>query len=323
MRLFVRVIAAFFVIFASHNKRKRHKMKNPKVQRLTYGQIRDMLESEDNRHVSGYISENLAMLAGNPFDVLSRVLRSPFRFDEMRLIIVDRGAASPVINLKPCEVCAGDLVFVGGGGTVQVDGVTPDLLGRGISCADELLSLAFDGRLPRLLRRPRLAFVLHLSDADRKFLESLHRLLWQAVRKEMGGQVVLRLVSTILVFVDQLYARQEERRVGSRKHEEMVFDNFLSLVNQYGSVEHKLSFYADRLCLSPRHLGTLVRQVSGVTSKVWIDREMITSIKVDLRYTDKSLKEIASGMKFPNMSFFCKFFKRMTGMSPMEYRRQA
>lgn len=297
-------------------------MENPKVQRLTYGQIRDMLESEDNKHVSGYISENLAMLAGNPFDVLSRVLRSPFRFDEMRLIIVDRGAASPIINLKPCEVCAGDLVFVGGGSTAQVDGVTPDLLGRGMSCADELLSLAFDGRLPRLLRRPRLAFVLHLSDADRKFLESLHRLLWQAVRKEMGVQVVLRLVSTILVFVDQLYARQEERRVGSRKHEEMVFDSFLSLVNQYGSVEHKLAFYADRLCLSPRHLGTLVKQVSGVTSKEWIDREMVTSIKVDLRYTDKSLKEIANGMKFPNMSFFCKFFKRMTGMSPMEYRRQ-
>lgn len=317
------MIAAFFVIFASRNKDERSKMENPKVQRLTYGQIRDVLESEDNKHVSGYISENLAMLAGNPFDVLSRVLRSPFRFDEMRLIIVDRGAASPIINLKPCKVCAGDLVFVGGGSTAQVDGVTPDLLGRGISCADELLSLAFDGRLPRLLRRPRLAFVLHLSDADRKFLESLHRLLWQAVRKEMGAQVVLRLISTILVFVDQLHARQEERRVGSRKHEEMVFDNFLSLVNQYGSVEHKLSFYADRLCLSPRHLGTLVRQVSGVTSKEWIDREMITSIKVDLRYTDKSLKEIAASMKFPNMSFFCKFFKRMTGMSPMEYRRQA
>jgi len=86
--------------------------------------------------------------------------------------------------------------------------------------------------------------------------------------------------------------------------------------------EHNLSFYANRLCLSPRYLGTLIGKASGRGAKEWIDEALTTTIKVDLRHTSKPLKQIAIDMQFPNMSFFSKFFKRMTGMTPIEYRRQ-
>lgn len=84
--------------------------------------------------------------------------------------------------------------------------------------------------------------------------------------------------------------------------------------------EHQIAFYADRLCLTERYLGTLVHQVSGVTAQEWIDRAIIMEIKVKLRHTNLSLKQISDDLNFPNPSIFSKYFKRLTSMTPLEYK---
>ena len=67
-------------------------------------------------------------------------------------------------------------------------------------------------------------------------------------------------------------------------------------------------------------MSTIVSNVSGKTAKYWIDEAIVNAIKVQLRYTDKQVSEIAYDMNFPNPSFFCKYFKRLTGMTPIDYR---
>ena len=67
-------------------------------------------------------------------------------------------------------------------------------------------------------------------------------------------------------------------------------------------------------------MSTVVRNVSGKTAKYWLDEAIINAIKVQLRDTDKQASEIAYDMDFPNPSLFCKYFKRLTGMTPMDYR---
>jgi AraC-like DNA-binding protein len=67
-------------------------------------------------------------------------------------------------------------------------------------------------------------------------------------------------------------------------------------------------------------MSTLVKQVSGKAAKQWIDDAIITRIKVALRHSDKTVSEIADEMCFPNSSFFCKYFKRLTGMTTQAYR---
>ena len=74
------------------------------------------------------------------------------------------------------------------------------------------------------------------------------------------------------------------------------------------------------MCLTERYLGTVIRQASGVTAKEWIDRAVISRIKVELRHTDESVASISEQMNFPNPSFFSKYFKRLTQMTPNEYR---
>ena len=70
-------------------------------------------------------------------------------------------------------------------------------------------------------------------------------------------------------------------------------------------------------------MSTLVKQVSGKAAKQWIDDAIVARIKVELRHSDKSGAQIADELNFPNPSFFSKYFKRMTGLTPRDYREQA
>lgn len=74
------------------------------------------------------------------------------------------------------------------------------------------------------------------------------------------------------------------------------------------------------MCLTERYLGAVVRQVSGLTAKQWIDKSLIACLQAELRHSDKTLAQLADEMNFPNTSFLCKYFKRLTTLSPLAYR---
>jgi AraC-like DNA-binding protein len=65
----------------------------------------------------------------------------------------------------------------------------------------------------------------------------------------------------------------------------------------------------------------VVKQASGRSAKQWIDEALVTRIKIDLLHTEKPITSISDDMNFPNQSFFTKFFKRMTGMTPSQFRQ--
>lgn len=104
-------------------------------------------------------------------------------------------------------------------------------------------------------------------------------------------------------------------------HREELFRRFIRLVHKHGSREREVTFYAKELCITPRYLSTIIREVSDKTAKELIDEQVILEIKTLLQSTPLTLKEIAQQLKFPNESFFGRFFKRNVGMSPSEFRR--
>ena len=69
-------------------------------------------------------------------------------------------------------------------------------------------------------------------------------------------------------------------------------------------------------------MSELIKQVSKRTPNEWIDSYVMLEIRVLLKNTTKSIKEIAEAVNFPNQSFFGKYFKEHMGMSPTEFRRQ-
>lgn len=103
-----------------------------------------------------------------------------------------------------------------------------------------------------------------------------------------------------------------------RQHE--LFMKFIHLVYQYGDKQREVAFYADQLCITTRYLASIVRNVGHETAKEIIDRHCVQEIKALLRTTNESIQSISIQLDFPDQSFFTRYFKKLTGMTPKEFR---
>lgn len=101
---------------------------------------------------------------------------------------------------------------------------------------------------------------------------------------------------------------------------EQLFKRFISLIHTHCVEQRDVTFYARKLCISTRYLSAITKQMGSESAKELIDNFLMLELKVALQSTDLSLKEIAERYHFPDQSFFGRYFKKHTGMSPKEYR---
>lgn len=100
------------------------------------------------------------------------------------------------------------------------------------------------------------------------------------------------------------------------------FIKFLDLLGKHCIQERSVSFYADKLFITPKYLSTIIKETSGKSASEWINEFVMIEAKMRLRKSDNNVSEIAYQLNFSNISFFGKFFKRHTGMSPSDFKRQ-
>ncbi|MDE6070261.1 MAG: AraC family transcriptional regulator [Alistipes sp.] len=101
------------------------------------------------------------------------------------------------------------------------------------------------------------------------------------------------------------------------------FRRFLQELSRHYKTERSVGFYAQQLCITPKYLTTLVKQVSKKSVSEWIEIYVVLEAKTLLKYSNLSIQEIAYTLNFPNQSFFGSYFKRNTGMSPSQYKASA
>lgn len=99
-----------------------------------------------------------------------------------------------------------------------------------------------------------------------------------------------------------------------------ITERFIELVRENYRQQRRVGFYADKLCITPKYLSKVIKQSSGQSAVEWIDSYVILEAKAMLKSSYKTIQQIAMELNFPNQSFFGKYFKRMTGISPKEYR---
>ena len=291
------------------------------LRQLNLSQLKQLVESKD-AIASNYISQNLAVARNVRLDLIKeQLIDGPTLMPEMRILIIKQGWSQPIINMMERHLEARDLMFLGSNGILQYRDASSDVQGIGLSISDELFSLAIGNRIPGAFDGHLRDFQLRLQPDEFDFLDQLHQMLYLHMKHPgNNSQVTLHLVSAFLWCVDHLWSQQEQTYRNSQTREQRLFSDFIQLVSEHAPMHHTIDFYASRLCLSPRYLSTLIKQVSGQSAKQWIDDALITRIKIALKHTDKPIARICDEMNFPNPSFFAKFFKRMTGMTPLQFR---
>ncbi|MDE5813808.1 MAG: helix-turn-helix domain-containing protein, partial [Muribaculaceae bacterium] len=87
--------------------------------------------------------------------------------------------------------------------------------------------------------------------------------------------------------------------------------------------ERSVAFYADRLCVTPKHLSAVAKDITKHTASELIDHYVIMEAKIMLAESALTIQEIANKLNFANQSFFGKYFKHLTGYSPSQFRKMA
>ncbi|MBQ8463134.1 MAG: AraC family transcriptional regulator [Prevotella sp.] len=295
--------------------------KEPKL--MNFSRMRDIFEphiQQIREHI--YIDNELAIVHGDPrvFQLIVQQ-KPPFSIDDYRLGLIAKGEIKGNINLVEKHITAGTLVFIGPGSIICPISFSPDLEIYGMGLSVHFPMPFAPGQLPSAFNGQVRDFQLSVSNADMETARGIIETLWHIVHlPDYNRQTVSSLVAAQMHHYNGLYSQYTMQRQDTLSREQTIFDRFIYLVNQSATREHQLRYYADKMCLTERYLGTVVRQASGTTAKEWIDRAIITRIKVELKHTDKSVARISEEMNFPNPSFFSKYFKRLTSMTPAEFR---
>ena len=295
--------------------------KQPKL--LDVSLMRDIFKNNFSQICQNlFFNDELAMIHGEPsFFQFIMQQQPPFVINDHRLGIITHGEGHINFNLMDRHLSAGTLIYLGPGTIIDPIHFSDDLELMGIGLFADFPMPFAAGQFPSAFNGQVRDFQLPVSVEDQQTARNILETLWHLVhQKDYHRPTASSLVAALMHHYDQLFHRQTDQLATTRSREQTIFDRFIQLVNQHCRQQHQISYYADRMCLTERYLGTVIRQTSGTTAKEWIDRALITQSKVLLRHSDKSVVQISEDLNFPNPAFFSKYFKRLTAMTPLEYR---
>ena len=101
----------------------------------------------------------------------------------------------------------------------------------------------------------------------------------------------------------------------------IISAKFKELLSQYSFLQLP-SFYAKKLNITTSHLNHCLNAATGLSVTHWLQEAMITEAKKHIYYTDNDIKEIAYSLGYDDHAYFSRLFKKITGHSPLAFRKQ-
>lgn len=267
------------------------------------------------------------LLAG--YDLIGNfrsLFKSPLPLPGSLFLLCLRGHCSVNIHLSSYEMEAGSLAVVFPEQYLHIHQASPDCRFLFVAFSTELTreSSLFSKTLPCL---PYIydTPVIPLSDALFDFFTDLFRiaikskrlseLVFQAEQKQSFYYQLLLCIANLNRKHHSTPATRYNRNL------EIVRELARHVIENY-KTERNIAFYADKMHLSPQHLSTTIKKTTGKTLTDIISTFVINDAKGKLRSSELTIQEIAFSLNFPDISFFGKYFKRYTGMSPKQFRQQ-
>ena len=109
-------------------------------------------------------------------------------------------------------------------------------------------------------------------------------------------------------------------RYASRSAE--LFARFMHLLTRHYRETRQVAFYAEKMNVTPKYLNGIILEQTGKTAKAAIDDYVVMQLKLTLQTADQTVNETAWQYNFSSLSFFCDYFRRHVGLTPMVYREQ-
>ena len=259
----------------------------------------------------------------------------PLKISGTLLILLRKGSPMTIeVNLEEYTVDPGTLVMIFPGNVIRAIGSVPDDIDAYALYFDTKFSRNVNINLmsvsiPSTIMKPR--SVVKLSEDEMELLGRYFILLHSTTLDDTSAQISNSIATSltaamfyqlVLFYHKRLpgeIAGEGDVRVGSRRNE--YVRDFIRLVHVHYVKERSVTFYAEKLFISPKYLSLLVKEATGRSAAQWIDAFVLMEAKNMLRFSGKNIQQVAYALNFPTQSSFGKYFKHLTGMSPSEYQK--
>ncbi|GAE85268.1 helix-turn-helix domain-containing protein [Bacteroides reticulotermitis] len=257
-------------------------------------------------------------LLDKPF--LSPLPNYPFKINVLSALICTKGVTRGKINLKPYTAEAPCMILMLPEQILEYEYVSEDFDGYVIVMSKQFLSSLeikenFSAYLS-VTKQPYTPLNEREMDAMLSYYTMLQRVI-RAVSNINRFEIAKHLTIAFFYGIGPSLHNLSEKPTN---RSEMLLEDFLKLVRTNYKEQRGLDFYADKLCLTPKYMSSVVKQASGISAGEWIDRYIILEAKALLKSTNMTIQQIGDEFNFANQSFFGKYFKRLVGVSPKEYR---
>ena len=250
---------------------------------------------------------------------------SPQKTDRIILVACVEGKLQVDINGRKYLINSQDILLCRPNAILGNLMISPDFRGRIICLSRKTIMECIHmdnnvwNRMFRIEKNP----VLHVENSE--LFATYGRLTGMRLKQEQRPYRKETISSLIRASIYELLAEMEKHVECSESRTitqgDILFKRFMELISGIEVKPRSVSWYGERLCVTPKYLSTICKQVSGKTAYDWINQFVIIDIQHLLHYSEKSIKEISEYLDFPNISFFGKYVKSHLGYSPKEYRR--
>ena len=246
----------------------------------------------------------------------------PYRLQEGRIAIITNGRARVLINLIEYIFRPNYISLIAPGSIIQIIETSQDFDAHMMAIEHNFLPVSGKEEFFAHYLQRKKNLLLPLTTTEQVQIENFITVMWDVLQEPVfRKEVIQHLLAGLLYNIEYIAKNKGQSKSSPLTHQNDIFQRFISLVNTYSKTERNVSFYADKLCLTPRYLNTVIRQASQQTVMDWINQSIILEAKVLLKHSNRLVYQISDELNFPNPSFFSKFFKRMTGMTPQEYQK--
>ena len=257
------------------------------------------------------------------FDVTNNDLSNyPFKIDMYVCCICLQGESIGKINLSPYRLTGARMSINISGQILEQEFISDDFKGICIFMSDKFISslgLPYNFETYMLLQdRP----VLDLKSVQLEAMLSYCTMVRRVIENKHPYQLDIIKHLTSAFFYGMGYYFHQISKNKTLSNDEALMNDFSKKVQLFYRKERKVLYYADKLHLSASYLSTVIKRVSGKTAAEWIDDYVILEAKALLKSTKLTIQQISDELNFSSQSFFGKYFKRITGLSPKEYREK-
>ncbi len=248
----------------------------------------------------------------------------PYKLEAALCLVCKGGSMKVRINLIEYSIASNDLMVTMPGEIVQCLEISPDCRLTLIGFSDKYYYPITSGEQVNtmssfFIKRP----VNHLDNEKVSDLLSIIGIMRRRLSNPATREKELIIKGYINALIIEAYELISDILTNApkvnRTRGEIIYSDFMSLLQRHYTSERSVTFYASKLCISPKYLSQTIIEQSGKPATEWIKEYVLLEAKALLGTHRYSVQEISDRLNFANQSFFGTWFKKAVGLSPRQY----